>query len=260
MLVVDQNDDERIAPILEAFEGRLRLEHLRSARGISRACNVGFARCTADIVGRPDDDCWYAPDTIATVMHAFAEHPEWAALSGMSCDAAGRPTQLRWNTDAGLVSPRNLWRRAIGFTFFIRGAAIATVGEWDESYSTRVGPDGTLILGGGQDGEYILRALSRGLTVGYEPSIRVGHPDFRPSVRDGEATRKAYAYGLDHTRLLKQYNFPAWFILWRAGQLAAGTVYFLLRGELGRARFYGAMARGRLRGVTAKPRSERPSR
>lgn len=249
MLVVDQNEDDRLTPIVAALAARLELEHLHASRGISRACNVGFARCTADIVGRPDDDCWYAPDTLERVVRAFAEHPEWDALSGMSCDDEGHRTQLRWDGDGGLVTRRNLWRRAIGFTFFIRGSAIPTVGEWDESYSTRVGPDGSVILSGGQDGEYFLRALSRGLTIGYEPSIRIGHADFRPSVRDRAAMRKAYAYGRDHSRLLEHYRFPRRYRLWRGAQLVAGSCYFLLRGQIGRARFYGAMARGRLRGV-----------
>lgn len=252
MLVVDQNEDDRLAPVVAAFEGRLDLEHLRSPRGLSRACNAGFARATADVVGRPDDDCWYAPDTVERVLRAFAEHPDWDALSGTSCDDEGRPTQLRWDSEGGLVTPRNLWRRAIGFTFFIRGRAIGTVGEWDESYSTRLGPDGELIAGGGQDGEYILRALSRGLTVGYEPSIRIGHPDFHPRLGDDAAARKAYVYGRDHTRLLTQYRFPRRYAAWRAAQLAAGSAYFLMRGEPGRARFYGAMSRGRFRGLFAK--------
>jgi hypothetical protein len=169
----------------------------------------------------------------------------------MSYDAEGRRSQLRWHHDSGLVTPRNLWRRAIGFTFFIRRAATSTVGEWDESYSTRLGPDGDLILGGGQDGEYFLRALERGVSIGYDPSIRIGHADFRPSVRDKVAMHKAYVYGLNHSRLLKQYRFPWRYRAWRATQLVAGSGYFLLRGELGRARFYGAMTRGRLRGLLA---------
>ena len=61
--------------------------------------------------------------------------------------------------------------------------------------------------------------------------------------------RKAYYYGLDHSRLLKQYKFPRSFAWWRVIQLGVASPFFLIRGEPGRARFYAAMSRGRLRGV-----------
>ena len=68
--------------------------------------------------------------------------------------------------------------------------------------------------------------------------------------------RKAYFYGLDHSRLLKQYRYPRWYPAWRSAQLVAGSGFFLVRGEPGRARFYGAMARGRIVGMfrDTKPR------
>jgi len=103
--------------------------------------------------------------------------------------------------------------------------------------------------GGSEDGEYILRALERGFTLGYEPTILIFHADFQPSFDDRMSMRKAYFYGVDHSRLLKQYAFPRRYVAWRAAQLIAAVPVFLARGELGRARFYGAMARGRLAGA-----------
>jgi hypothetical protein len=108
--------------------------------------------------------------------------------------------------------------------------------------------DGTT-RGGSEDGEYVLRILAAGFTIGYEPSVRIFHADFTPSFRDRNAMRKGYYYGLDHSRLLKQYGFPTWYAGWRSAQLMAASVLFLGKGEPGRARFYAAMARGRLRGM-----------
>ena len=57
VVVVDQNDDERLAPILA---GRaLQLEHVRSVRGLSRARNAGLRLIEGDVVAFPDDDCTY---------------------------------------------------------------------------------------------------------------------------------------------------------------------------------------------------------
>jgi glycosyltransferase involved in cell wall biosynthesis len=248
VILIDQNNDDRLAPIVDSWSGRLQILHLRSEPGVSRACNVGLRHCTAAIVGRADDDCWYPPDAFMRVVGDFEKHPEWDALSGMSCDEEGRPTQLRWDRTPGPVTRENVFRRTIGFTLFMRRSVVDSVGEWDESYGPRPGRDET-IRGGSEDGEYVLRILSAGLTIGFDPSVRIFHSDFRPSVRDREAMRKAYFYGVDHSRLLKQYDFPAWYPGWRVVQLLAASAVFLVRAEPGRARFYAAMARGRIRGA-----------
>src|SRR6476661_3576213 len=42
VFVVDQNDDDRLTPLLERYSNTLSIEHLRSARGLSRARNVAL--------------------------------------------------------------------------------------------------------------------------------------------------------------------------------------------------------------------------
>ena len=248
VLVVDQNVDDRLGPIVNAFEDRLDVLRLRSEPGVSRACNLGIRHVTADIVVRADDDCWYPPDLLEGVARALEAHPDWDAVSGMCCDASGHPTQLRWDRTAGLVDRGNIFRRAIGVTIFMRRSLVESLGDWDESFGPRLTGDGT-IRGGSEDGEYILRAVTGGFRIGYEPSIKVFHAEIQPPVGDKIAMRKAYYYGVDHTRLLRRYGYPGWYPAWRSAQLVAGAGYFLARGEPGRARFYGAMARGRLVGM-----------
>lgn len=253
VVLVDQNPDERLRPVVEAFHDRVAVLHHRSEPGVSRACNVGFRECTAPLIGRADDDCWYPPDTLGQVVDAFEANHDWEALCGITCDESGRPTQLRWDSTGGIVTRSNVFRRAIGSTLFLRRSVANSVGEWDESYGPRPYPDGT-IRGGSEDGEYILRILDRGFTLGYDPSIRIFHAEFTPAVRDRKSMRKAYYYGLDHSRLLRQYGFPPRYVLWRAAQLFAAFAFFLVRGQAGRARFYLAMARGRLAGMFLRSR------
>jgi GT2 family glycosyltransferase len=197
------------------------------------------------VIGRADDDCWYSPDTLERVVETLEEHPEWDALCGITCDESGRPTQLRWDKTGGTVTRDNIWRRAIGSTLFLKRSLAESLGDWDESYGPRTHADGS-IRGGSEDGEYLLRIIDRGFTLGYDPSIKIFHAEFTPGVRDRASMRKAYYYGRDHTRLLRQYRFPGWYPAWRSAQLVAGSAYFLARGQPGRARFYAAMARGRV--------------
>jgi glycosyltransferase involved in cell wall biosynthesis len=259
VILVDQNSGDRLVPIVDAAGDRLDILHLRSEPGVSRACNVGFRQCTAPVIARADDDCWYSPDTLERVVNAFEEHPEWDAVCGSSCDESGRPTQLRWDKTAGNVSRDNIWRRAIGFTLFVKRPLAESLGDWDESYGPRPSEDGS-IRGGSEDGEYLLRIIERGFALGYDPSIRIFHAEATPAVRDRRSMRKAYYYGLDHSRLLRHYGYPRWYPAWRSAQLFAGAGVFLARGEPGRARFYGAMARGRLVGMLRHSHPPRPPR
>jgi glycosyltransferase involved in cell wall biosynthesis len=248
VVVVDQNPDDRLGPIVDAYGDRLLLLRVHSEAGTSRACNVGFRHCTADVVGRADDDCWYPSSVLEQVADVLARHPDWDAVSGMSCDESGGPTQLAWDRTPGVVNRGNIFRCAIAFTLFMRRSLIDLMGDWDETFGPRRWPNGT-IGGASEETEYLLRAVTAGRTIGYEPAIKIYHNDFVPSVRDKTAMRKAYSYGLDHSRLLKQYGYSRSYAAWRSAQLVGASGYFLTRGAPGRARFYAAMARGRLRGV-----------
>jgi glycosyltransferase involved in cell wall biosynthesis len=59
LIVVDQNPDDRLVELLRPFELRFPIIHLRCERGVSRARNLGPKYVSGDIVGFPDDDCWY---------------------------------------------------------------------------------------------------------------------------------------------------------------------------------------------------------
>jgi GT2 family glycosyltransferase len=248
VIIIDQNPDDRLAEVLAADGTGVSVLHLQSTPGVSRACNIGLRHASADLIVRADDDCWYPPDCLGRAVEVLEQHPDWSAVSGICCDEDGHPTQLRWDRAPGLVDRDNVFRRACGVTVFMRRSLVEAIGECDETYGPRLHPDGTT-SGGSEDGEYILRAITAGHTIGFDPTIRVYHADFRPAFGDRRSMRKAYAYGIDHSRLLRQYGFSTSYAGWRSLQLLAGAGMFLAQGKPGTARFYAAMARGRLRGI-----------
>lgn len=66
VIVVDQNGDDRLVPIVQrAREQGLVIHHLHSQPpALSRARNVGLNAAVGDVVAFPDDDCWYEPTTL----------------------------------------------------------------------------------------------------------------------------------------------------------------------------------------------------
>ena len=79
VIVVDQNDDDRVQSLLQEYESRLSITHVRSsAFGKAAANNVGLRICDGEFVAFPDDDCWYAPDLLNRVVDMFERHPGMA--------------------------------------------------------------------------------------------------------------------------------------------------------------------------------------
>jgi len=97
LIVVDQNDDDRLVPILKDYKEKFSILHLRSKKGLSRARNVGLRYVSGDIVAFPDDDCWYPPDLLERVANFFEEHPGVDGLTGRSVDENGESSSGRFS-------------------------------------------------------------------------------------------------------------------------------------------------------------------
>jgi glycosyltransferase involved in cell wall biosynthesis len=223
LLLVDQNDDERLA----GLDGP-RVEVLRAPRGLSRARNEALARLRADLVGFPDDDCTYPEDLLERVARRFAAEP---ALDGLT----GRDQGERWASDSAVLTRRNVWNRAISFTIFLRSGLVRRVGAFDE----RLG----LPTSSGEEIDYLIRALDAGAHIVYDPSIVVAHtPTSRPLEQLGARDGASIGY------ILRKHRYPSRTVAGMLARPAAGTVLALAHGDASRARFHLATMRGRIRG------------
>jgi glycosyltransferase involved in cell wall biosynthesis len=129
IIIVDQNENDSVERGLRQYSELLPIIHLRTARrGLSRARNLGLTHVTGQIVGFPDDDCWYQPRSNALVVAEFANRPEYDVICGCSVDAAGHPSQGRWRGASGPISRQNIWTSQTSYTTFYRTATIARLG------------------------------------------------------------------------------------------------------------------------------------
>src|SRR5258707_9390843 len=86
LIIVDQNPDEILEPLIRQYKERFPLQHRRSGRGLSRARNAGLQDFSGDIVTFPDDDCWYLPDTLEQIAHVFDENSNYDGFTGRGVD------------------------------------------------------------------------------------------------------------------------------------------------------------------------------
>jgi glycosyltransferase involved in cell wall biosynthesis len=214
LVIVDQNPDERLIPILSEFENRFEIRRVTSAPGLSRARNVGLREIDGDVVCFPDDDCWYPEDLLERLKQLFKAQTEWQGVVGDPVDESGKPT-LPWSDKEGRLTLPMSWRRAISHAIFLRSGVIKAIGGFNEMLG--LGADSP--WGSGEDNDIVLRALKAGFYVHYDPKIQVYHPRIFPTL-DSSGYTKRYKYALGDGKLLQNHPMPMW---WQALFFAVPT-------------------------------------
>jgi glycosyltransferase involved in cell wall biosynthesis len=217
VLLVDQNDDDRVERVLTTHSS-LQIERLRSARGLSRARNVGLGHLAADVVAFPDDDCVYPPDLLQRVAQR---------LEGLDGVTGREPW---WPADASVLTRDNLWNRAISFTIFLRRSVVERVGPFDEALG--------LPSGSGEETDYLIRALDAGARIEYDPTLVVEHPR-KPVDISAVGARDGASLGY----ILRKHGYPRRTVTRMLARPAGGVLL-----DPRRAGFHLATLRGRLRG------------
>lgn len=207
VIVIDQNSDDRLVPILRPFENRLEIRRLVSAPGLSRARNLGLRGITGEVVGFPDDDCSYPEDVLTRVNQALTDNPRWQGVIGDSVDISGQPT-LPWRDRKGKLTLPMCWRRAVTYAFFLRSSVIKAIGGFDE----KLGPGAGVPWISGEDNDLLLRGLKADYYVEYDPGLHIHHPKMFPAFdQSGWAKRRGYALGDGY--LLRKHPMPLWWDL-----------------------------------------------
>jgi glycosyltransferase involved in cell wall biosynthesis len=244
VIVVDQNEDDRLTPLLQDYCPRLAIKHVRSqTRGRAAGCNVGLRISSGDIVGFPDDDCWYAPNLLRRIVDVFEEHPEWGGVSGCEASTEEVVSNHRFDQVAGEVSQQNIWRRHISFSVFFRTADLAGL-----FYDERLGTGAGTIWGSGEETDFLLRFIKRGARVQYEPSLMVYHPDWGQGPYTMEAIAKARRYGMGMGRILQAHRFSMALTLKCLYRPFLGGAYTFLTGRPKKALYHWSIFVGRTAG------------
>jgi GT2 family glycosyltransferase len=247
LVVVDQNDDVRVASLLAAHP-TLETLHLRSERGLSHARNVALPHLTADVVAFPDDDCAYPADLLERVARRLAASSELDGLTGRASASDGE-TDPSWSREPALLDAHNLWNRVISFAIFLRREVVETLGAFDE----RLGLGSGTPWSSGEEVEYVLRAIEAGRRIEYDPTLVVHHAvkRYTPQQLRAVGLRDGASLGW----ILRRHGYGAGTLARMLVRPIGGIGVSLVKRDLARASFHAATFVGRVRGYLGAPSS-----
>jgi glycosyltransferase involved in cell wall biosynthesis len=235
LIVVDQNNDERIAPLVAALPSRIAVVHLRQQEeNVSAARNAGLVASSGDIIAFPDDDCWYPSHLLDGVDSWFREHQQYSVLAVGALDDGGIPSGNRWIQDACDINPLNVLRTTFCSSLFVTAVARDRAVLFDPK------------LNRGEETDFILRLLATGLRGRFDRSFYIHHP--RRDMLSGTVSRaRAISYGAGMGRLVRRHSLV---MLW-VGLLTydlARALMVSVKGQFVNAGFCFAHAEGLLLG------------
>jgi GT2 family glycosyltransferase len=251
LIIVDQNADDRVQKLLENPRPANAYLHVRTARGLSRARNVGIGLASGRILCFPDDDCWYQEDFLRQMSTWFDQHPDYDFFCCTVRDESGREVASRWPSHSLAIDRGSVLRACASASLFIRRASLDEIGGFDE----RMGLGAATPFQSGEDSDLALRCMHRGGRGWFAKQLFVYHP-YKGA--DEGASSRALGYGMGFGYLLRKHRYSVHTLIYHVARALAGMIKSLMSAEPGKARFYWNSAYGRLRGYFDKPLTEQP--
>ncbi|HEX7761897.1 MAG TPA: glycosyltransferase family A protein [Caulobacteraceae bacterium] len=247
VLVVDQNDDDRLAWIAEETRTfQLSRLHTPGQRGLSRGRNVGWRHCEGDFVLFPDDDCWYPPGLFAAAV-AQIEARRLDLLAGRAADANGRNINGRFRATEQPITRGSVWSTQIEWMMFFRRRALELVGGYDEDLG--IGSSSPWQSAEGQDISF--RAMGLGLRCHYDPALVGHHAEMLLDRPDPATIHKGRIYARGMGFVLGRYGFGWPYITYWLARTIFNGLRAVLAGNSARVAYFIDQGRGRLEGWRA---------
>lgn len=194
LIVIDQNKGDEIKEILDNYLNKIDIKYIKSdILGISVNRNKGLICRTGEIIGFPDDDCSYAPDTLEKVVSYLKDKKKhiYSCRTLEKVKNYGTGIMLDYNTNI-TVSNADLTVKSITFFVNIEGQDIYL-------FDKKLGVGA--LFGSGEETDYVLNLLHKGYVGEYFANDIIYHPAKKGNYEDLE---RAYNYARGYGALCKK--------------------------------------------------------
>jgi glycosyltransferase involved in cell wall biosynthesis len=170
LIIVDQNDDSKIENSLRIKKYKYEIIYIKeSIKSLSNARNIGLKVARGFVIGYPDDDCLYYPNTVSEVLKFFCDDFGKKLLIGRIYDRDSKKNIIKnWPSSNKKVNFLNYYRFCNSVTLFhSRGPELC--------FDSRMGAG--KFYGSTEDVDFVYRWLEAGLKADYVATIDVWHPE-----------------------------------------------------------------------------------
>lgn len=187
LIIVDQSKVEvhyEIKGIIDQLAGNgvdILLLH-SSEKGLSRARNLGLSHAKYEIVGFPDDDCWYGEDVVHKVRAWFEAYDDIGFLTGVYTEPG--VVNKRFPSESFYYLRCRQSSVASSVSLFVRQSMFDGIMRFDENIGA-----GTM-LPIGEETDLVMRAILSGVKGIYRPDHVIYHKIARDQTWDPETRRK----------------------------------------------------------------------
>lgn len=248
VVLIDQNSDNRVFKLYKEYCDSFQINYIRTQeKGLSHARNLAIQYGKLnDIVGFPDDDCWYSRDTLKQVNNFFLQSDS-DIVSGQPVDSNGIPLVRSFLKNDTMVNLDSVWNAGISFTIFFKRQVIEKVGAFDEMLGVGSGT----VYGSGEETDYLIRALKRNFKMRYVSKLIISHPRKTAAGNKNDLSR-ALLYGGGMGYVLKKHHYDKKSQLLCMIRPLGGAVLAFMELDFHLARYRMNTLRGRIRGLRAK--------
>jgi GT2 family glycosyltransferase len=213
LIIVEQGCNKDVVDWLRHVQNLgIRVNHLLSdQRGRSAGINRGLEQVTSRFVAITDDDCFVEADWLVNMTSKLRLHPEAVITGRVEAAGEGVSFVVTSTTPAIQYRPRIKFDSMSGGNMGTSLANFKKVGLFEEDP----------VMSTAEDAEWAYRALRKGISIRYEPSVVLAHFGWRDT---GKRVDQYRDYALSHGGFYGKY-------------LRRGDLFILTRatGHLGRA-------------------------
>lgn len=232
LILVDQNPHFILQEMVGEYTSLLKIKYIRSnVKGLSYNRNIGLEHSRGEIIGFPDDDCFYEDDVLEKVFKVFQRQKNVILVTTAVKDVSNGEV---WKTaNKGQISRKGTLKHCFSNNIFVR--------KTKTRFDVRLGVGA--YWGSGEESDYLWEIFGKNDIGIFLKDTYIYHPS---PVNVFENLSKVYAYGLGFGALLKKevvgrknYLFLllfAYYVLRSAGGCLLSRhkvyYYYTLRGRI----------------------------
>lgn len=193
IIIVDQNEHHEIEDMVSSFPG-LNLVYIRSSRkGLSLNRNIGLSYAKGEIIGFPDDDCFYDDNLLEKVNKRFLDKGDSCKMVAVQAkDLSSDFIFIKTNEES--ISRIALSKKCISFNLFMRRKEGM---RFDELLGVGA------YFGSGEETDFLWENITNGDECVFTFDTFVHHPHNTAPVDNN----RAYKYGLGMGAIYKKEVF-----------------------------------------------------